>query len=375
MKVKFKLALRTILIFFVLLLYSLLLCFLIGDFALDRELIRSNLHLIWLFETQLKFPIENLFTICGVYYAVMAFCILLISLVYKGGRLWFVVLLPLVFVSFGFKDKFKYKKNDYSFKDSYIYYFYREYFSDRNHIFDIDGNLIIRGGDGGVCHRSFYDKRRKGFRLEKYIKGDTLVGFCDMNGNIIFPCKYILKKMSHELIRAYDKDIDKVGILNTDYEFILPCEYKGLTTYEDYIRLYNNKDLVGLIDYDMNIRVPFDYSNIVRLDGTQPSLGLFLVLYKGKAGVYSINKHEEIIPCIYRRIEAGAGFIKIRDNSDNYWGGYGACDYNGNKIVPCEYCSITKKEGVLWCEKEDKDSYAYKYDKYDLQGNYLGEDN
>lgn len=364
MELKYRI--RTFLIFCGLLLYS---CLIAGVsynyFHHATDFINSNLHLVWLFETQLKFPIEYIFLICAILYALLTYFVYMMSFVYKYGKLWFLVLVPIVFAVFGAADRIEYYKRKYYFNDIYIRGYY-------GHIYDTSGNLIIRVGDR--CN-AYYEKNNNRFRLERYVKGDTLIGFCDLNGNTILPCKYVLTKKSHGIITAYDTEKKKVGLLNSDYEFILPCEYEGLTTYEDYIRLYKNEDLVGLIDYDMNIRVPFDYSNIVRLDGAQPSLGLFLVLYKGKAGVYSINKHEEIIPCMYRRIEAESGFIKIRDNSDNYWGGYGACDYNGNKIVPCEYYSITKKEGVLWCEKEDKDSYAYKYDKYDLQGNYLGEDN
>lgn len=211
-----------------------------------------------------------------------------------------------------------------------------------------DGFSIIRkGGKYGVMNRwglesvpCKYDyitivEGNHGFRACRITQYDEQ-GLCDLNGNIIIPCKWEKLTSWNFENYWYVSDGDTWGLLRKDGSLLLPCVYDEIkpwvSTIND-IRIEVKKgDWFGLLDIDGNSILECNY---LRTSFNDDHLA-------------KLNKY---------------GYL---DSEDNIRGGkWGVINRKGDIVVPCDFNRIRFSGRYILGET---DFLTYRYDK---EGNLL----
>lgn len=174
----------------------------------------------------------------------------------------------------------------------------------------------------------------------------------------------------------------KFGIIDINGRIIIPCIYNGLGTsfgneriYADfycgrYIAASIDGETCGVIDFDQNIIIPFEYSTIIGIEGENDIL---IAKNNGKSGIITIDNHK-IVDFEYNSISNFYNGVAIARKE----GKDGAIDIQGNIIIPFEYDKIEdfyiSTEGVVdYAIAKQGNSFTV----YDICGNitFEGKDN
>ena len=191
------------------------------------------------------------------------------------------------------------------------------------------------------------------------VSNDNKIGFINLEGEEIIPCKYDDAKFgfgwSRDLINL--KLDNKHGLFNLAGEEIIPCKYNNIKFIDDCLLQVKLDDGYGLINIEGEEIIPCKYDDFIRFNLCNKNL--FQVKSDNKYGLIDFEG-KEFIPCKYDDL------IKIFDWwNDSYLvkldNKYGLINSEGKEFISCKYDDLIKI--FDWWN----DSYLVKLDnKYGL---------
>ncbi|TRX72412.1 WG repeat-containing protein [Carboxylicivirga sp. M1479] len=145
----------------------------------------------------------------------------------------------------------------------------------------------------------------------------------------------------------------KVGIIQSNGQIIVPCEYNQVWNLDDngYFRVLKSGK-AGVFHISGQIIIPAEYDQVWPF-----SNDLAKVLKHGKLGYFN-KQGEQVVPCEYQQIWAyDDGRARVLKN-----GKIGYIDVTGHEIIPCEYQQIWSYEnGKARVLKDGKVGYIDYY--------------
>lgn len=142
-----------------------------------------------------------------------------------------------------------------------------------------------------------------------------------------------------------EKD-DKKGLADRTGRIILEPEYMEVVKIpgRELIIVKNESEKYGMIDYDGQVRVPFDYSDISCVEG-----GLPFVEDTGKTGLFDEDDLSVRIPAVYDSLQDFTGERAVAGLDEKY----GVVRYDGTLELPLEYDEIRLfSKGDIFVRKE-----------------------
>lgn len=140
--------------------------------------------------------------------------------------------------------------------------------------------------------------------------------------------------------KPIDDERNLYGIINSNHEFILPCEYAHFMFKSNGICITNRHGFAGVLNASLDTVLPFEYEQIYSLPVA--AVNLYAIKKDGKYGVLN-ESFKPILPCEYDKIEclkqfdtnAFSKWLLVRKNKL-----YGVASLTGTIIIPCEYDQI-----------------------------------
>lgn len=140
--------------------------------------------------------------------------------------------------------------------------------------------------------------------------------------------------------KPIDEENYLYGIINSNHEFILPCEYSHFRFRKDGICITCRGGFVGALNQSLDVVLPFEYKEVRALHA--PGGLVYAINKDGKYGVLN-ELFKPILPNEYDKIE-----LLERFKSDSYLNLllickdklYGVASLDGTIIIPCEYEQI-----------------------------------
>lgn len=133
----------------------------------------------------------------------------------------------------------------------------------------------------------------------------------------------------------------KYGLLNTDGEFVVPCEYDdSICPVNDDVFCVKKNGKFGLINGSGEILVPCNYDSRIRLYDDRYSKSLAILTKGNKVGILNIHTLSEVLPCSYSYEDFKFAF----EGEDLLWlnrnGKYALIDSNGVALTDYLYSSV-----------------------------------
>lgn len=189
-------------------------------------------------------------------------------------------------------------------------------------------------------------------------------GLIDINGNVIFSCKYDYMyntTINNRTVFGIVKD-DKYGLCDIKGNILLPCAYDRFYTADNNTFLRVIKDgKYGITDYNGNILVPCEFDSLNAKNVWGSYYKYYIEGKKGDVTYYGyIDKDNKLaVPCEYDAVSKYDNGYQVQKE-----GKYGIIGLDGNVILPCEYESASfMQDKYIKIKKNDK------YGVLDLHGN------
>lgn len=346
-----KYNIRTFCLFLGTTIYSIIISFiiyiLVDNFQEGQYNEEYNLHIryAYIFKEYLHIQIRDFYRIIGSIYVILSISIIVMSFRYRLGKLWFAILLPIIYTFFNLGEI-----------THTIQVTPQKYIRRGAEVYDARGRFLAQ------CDNFLINEKKGIIELFEYTSNDTLRGYCNMQWEVILPCKYEIREMPHDFIRAYDPESEKTAILTSDYEIALPPDiYTNIREFPNFLIISRDpKDdySCGVCDYNGNIIIPFEYENIYATD-------YFYVTKNNLCGIYDLDGNVLIPYGEYTGAVPYGDFYKV--NKD---GKFGLLDKNCNTIVPCKYNYIMIGRNYEYGDYISCHIGTYN-DLYDLAGNLL----
>ena len=207
---------------------------------------------------------------------------------------------------------------------------------------ELEDNLVIvtkQGGYGVISYTGEYLIPMQKHSIYKLDETYYAVGCFVMDKEGVF---YIMKKKDGEMFHTYNlkhyfKNTESFSLVNIpkEYQFPLPLS-------DNFIICKKRDDssrLLGLINVDGNVMLPFEFYSILLVHGTN---NIFQV-EKYKDGTSDIYKYNELIGKMAKIYNGDYESIRVCEHSADYFIAisqehkYGLISVEGSVIIPCKY--------------------------------------